>query len=157
MASIQATYALSQYVKTLAYLRADALGATKEWTRPTMARELFIGPSGADVAELWLRVRVWYGYAYVVLSGWEELGLTDPQVDAAIVALRASNSWEILRRFRNATFHLQDDPTTEKLSALLTTGQGVIAVQELDGAQQALDRFFTEWRTRTDLTLADQW
>lgn len=157
MANIQAIYALSQYVRTLSLLRADALAAISDWTMPIMSRELFVGPAGSDVAEMWLRVRVWYGYAYVVLEGWKELGLTDPQVDAAIVALRQSNRWEMLRRFRNANFHLQNDPTTDKFSDLLTTGQGIGAIQQLDRAQLALDQYFAEWRNRTDLTTADHW
>jgi len=49
------------------------------------------------------RLSVFYGLVYVVVEGFEELGLHDPEIDALLTdPLR-----DKLRRYRNAIFHFQ--------------------------------------------------
>jgi len=49
---------------------------------------------------------LWYGVLNVVAEGYEELGLTNPEVDK----LLSQPERDLLRRFRNAVFH----PTSHK-------------------------------------------
>lgn len=51
-----------------------------------------------------------YSGIYLVIEGWQDLGLRDPKIDALI----ASPFVERLRRFRNATFHYQKEPLSLK-------------------------------------------
>lgn len=45
----------------------------------------------------------WYSALYVVCEGWAELGLSDPEVDS----LLQSPNLELLKRYRNGSFHFQ--------------------------------------------------
>lgn len=59
---------------------------------------------------------VWYSLLYVVIESCVELGYHDTEVDAFL-----SNEDYVsrLRRFRNATFHYQEDPFSSKLLEFL--------------------------------------
>ena len=59
---------------------------------------------------------VWYSLLYVVVEGYSEIGYHDAEVDALL-----SNEDYVsrLRRFRNATFHYQEDPLSPKLMEFL--------------------------------------
>jgi hypothetical protein len=48
---------------------------------------------------------LWYGMLYVVIEGWLEAKLSDPEIDR----LLASPNVEFLKRFRNGMFHFQKD------------------------------------------------
>jgi hypothetical protein len=52
-----------------------------------------------------LYMSFWYGELYVVIEGWNELGLCDPAVDALLTSPKV----DLLRRFRNGAFHFQRD------------------------------------------------
>ncbi|MGH9716620.1 MAG: hypothetical protein ACRD4R_07825 [Candidatus Acidiferrales bacterium] len=51
-----------------------------------------------------LMMQVWYGMLYVVIEGWEQSGLTDPEIETLL--LQTANV-DKLRNFRNAVFHYQ--------------------------------------------------
>jgi len=51
------------------------------------------------------RLSVFYGLLYVVIDGFEKLQISDPQLDK----LLDDPNKEVLRRYRNAIFHFQDD------------------------------------------------
>ena len=57
----------------------------------------------------------WYGTLYVVIEGWRELQLTDPAVDT----LLDSPNVELLRRYRNGTFHFQSKYFDERLTEFM--------------------------------------
>ena len=84
-----------------------------------------------------LRLQVFYGLLYVVVDGYSELGCQDRDVDELLTNADFVNA---LRRFRNATFHYQEDPFSEKLLDF-------IAAKGSDdwsrNVYHALDRFFT--------------
>lgn len=46
----------------------------------------------------------WYAGLYVLIEGWKELHLYDPTIDD----LLESNNVDLLRRYRNGTFHFQE-------------------------------------------------
>jgi hypothetical protein len=67
-------------------------------------------PHGGDprafmISKAGLKMCLWYGMLYVVVEGWNESGLLDPEVDR----LLASPNTKLLRRFRNGMFHFQTD------------------------------------------------
>ena len=78
-----------------------------------------------------LRVSVWYALLYVVIEGYREL----KAADAAIDALLADQVMEqALRRFRNATFHFQEDPVGPKLMEFLQAPDSEKWVHQLHAA-----------------------
>jgi len=62
-------------------------------------------PMAFMVSRAGLKMCLWYGMLYVVVEGWRDAGLSDPEVDR----LLASPNTELLRRFRNGMFHFQND------------------------------------------------
>jgi hypothetical protein len=62
-------------------------------------------PMAFMVSKAGLKMCLWYGMLYVVVEGWQEANLSDPEVDR----LLASPNTELLRRFRNGMFHFQTD------------------------------------------------
>jgi len=70
----------------------------------------------AQLHSSFMRLSVWYSLLRVVVEGYQELKLSDPKVDEF---LQKTEYVEALRRFRNAMFHYQADPFSEKLMAFL--------------------------------------
>lgn len=62
------------------------------------------------------RISVFYSLLYVVIEGYRELGSTDEKVDSL---LKQCDFVDALRLFRNATFHYQKAPITEKAMKFL--------------------------------------
>jgi hypothetical protein len=54
--------------------------------------------------ERFMYMSFWYGELYTVIEGWRELKLKDKTVDAL---LADSDMVELLRRYRNGSFHYQ--------------------------------------------------
>jgi len=70
---------------------------------------LSAGPETIFLDDRGLFLSYWYAALYVVVEGWQQLQLSDPEVDA----LLSSPSLDLLRRFRNGVCHYQrnyDDP-----------------------------------------------
>jgi hypothetical protein len=70
----------------------------------------------AQLQSSFMRLSVWYSLLRVVVEGYQELKLSDPEVDEY---LQKTEYVEALRRFRNAMFHYQVDPFSEKLMDFL--------------------------------------
>lgn len=95
--------------------------------------------SGSDEeihAFMWMSY--WYAGLYVVVEGWRELDLRDPEVDQ----LLASANVEPLRRYRNGVFHFQRQYFDERFVGLLADGENV--VNWVRSLNQALGRVFLE-------------
>lgn len=91
---------------------------------------------GEDWNESWLAMSYWYAGLFVVIEGWQELGLHDDEVDR----LLESPNVDLLRRFRNGTFHYQRRYWSEKFVDLIRDGEDVPAwISELN---RMLGRFF---------------
>jgi hypothetical protein len=86
-----------------------------------------------------LYISMFYGTLYVVVEGWRDLGLSDPEVDE----LLNSSNVGLLKRYRHGCFHFQRDYWDDRFMGLLREGEATAAwIQSLHGA---LDRFFEAW------------
>jgi hypothetical protein len=66
----------------------------------------------AEHASMVCRMQVWYALLFVVIEGYRELGFKHEGLDQV---LAQEEYVDLLRRFRNATFHYQPDPLNDKL------------------------------------------
>ncbi len=73
---------------------------------------------------------------FVVVEGFQELGLSDERVEAY---LKSEERVKSLKRFRNATFHYQSNPLSSKLSEFL---DGDPQGEWVRGLAKALQTFF---------------
>jgi hypothetical protein len=55
--------------------------------------------------EAFMYLSYWYAGLYVVCEGWQELRLSNPEIDA----LLTSSHLEVLKRFRHGVYHYQAD------------------------------------------------
>ena len=85
-----------------------------------------------------MRLSVWYALLYVVIEGYQELGLEDEAID---FLLQREDLVDALRRFRNAQFHYQKDPINEKLLIFLEARDSTTWPRELN---QEFKRYFEE-------------
>lgn len=83
-----------------------------------------------------IALSLWYATVYVVIEGWREAQLTDPELDA----LLADDMVRDLRRFRNQTFHYQREYDNPRLLEFL-------------GASDADAQAATDWIRRTHAAL----
>jgi hypothetical protein len=91
--------------------------------------------SREEIIELHAYLGYWYAGLYVVIEGWKELKLNDPEIDK----LLDSRYVDLLRKFRNGMFHFQE--TIEKLYPMdETQGTGKWAEDLTD----AFDRYFSQ-------------
>ena len=86
-----------------------------------------------------LYMSYWYGGLYVVIEGWRELELTDESVDR----LLESPNVDLLRRFRNGTYHFQKQYFDSRFLDLIVEGENV--VQWVRGVREAFSQFFLNW------------
>lgn len=89
----------------------------------------------AQAHSSFMRLSVWYALLQIVVEGYRELELTDPEVDFFL----ANEDYVIsLRRFRNAMFHYQENPFSNKLLEFLELDDGEWA----RGLNAAFKRYF---------------
>ena len=67
----------------------------------------------------------WYGSLYVVIEGWHRLNLHDDKIDE----LLKSPNVALLKRYRNAAFHYQDEWLHSKLTDFCGSPDGVTWVR----------------------------
>ena len=84
------------------------------------------------------RLTVWYALLQVVVEGYLKLDISDAQIDNILATKGMADS---LRRFRNALFHFQEDPFSEKLLHFLTTPDSEVWVHQLN---RAFENFFRQ-------------
>lgn len=65
-----------------------------------------------------ISMSLWYATVYVVIEGWRESKLVDPELDA----LLADSHVDRLRRFRNQVFHYQREYDNPRLLEFLGEG-----------------------------------
>ena len=75
--------------------------------------------TSADGFYVAMYMSLWYGCLYIVIEGWRGLGLGDQEIDAL---LRSPNV-DLLRTYRNATFHYQKEYLHEKFMTFLREGE----------------------------------
>lgn len=88
--------------------------------------------------EATLYMSYWYSGLYVVIEGWKELGLHDPSIDALLM----SPNVDLLRRYRNGTFHFQSNYMDSRFRQFVEEGiEPATWVRELN---QQFGRFFLQ-------------
>ena len=85
---------------------------------------------------MFLALSVWYALLYVVIEGYQKMGLCDEGVDAV---LAQEEYVDVLRRFRNGIFHYQQNPIPEKVLGFLAMEQSENWIRDLNSA---FDAFF---------------
>ena len=101
------------------WLAADAVKQFLFAAIPVDEKRTILPKDLIDVAQVWsamLRLGVFYALMYVVVEGYRELDCHDPAVDELLAETEYVDAF---RRFRNATFHYQDDPISPKLLEFL--------------------------------------
>lgn len=89
-------------------------------------------------ASLMARISVWYSLLYVVIEGYRDLKQNFQPLDDVLAKEDYVN---LLRLFRNATFHYQEDPLSEKLLGFLAKPDSESWIRSLD---QQLQAFFMQ-------------
>jgi hypothetical protein len=87
---------------------------------------------------VFLTLSVYYALLYVVVEGYREIGLEDESINTVL-----SNGEYVgnLRRFRNATFHVQKAPISAKMMEFLKQKDSERWIRDLD---HALRGFFAK-------------
>lgn len=80
-------------------------------------------------ASMLCRIFVWYALLYVVVEGYREIGDKYEPLDQL---LGKEEYVDLLRLFRNATFHYQKDPLTEKLIGFLAKEDSESWIRDLN-------------------------
>jgi hypothetical protein len=119
--------------------------------------------SRAKRFDYFLYLRVWIGFLYVVVEGFEELPIGETIIEHGGLFLDLTESYEnicrlsvlhknSLRLFRNAIFHYQRDPA--KILQFLEPNVGRIEwAEELHGQ---LAQFFSQYRIKRTVVYALQ-
>jgi hypothetical protein len=72
--------------------------------------------------ELFMYMSYWYAGLYVVIEAWRDLELTDTRIDE----LLKSPNVDLLRIYRNATFHYQEEYEDKKFRAFMEKGMAAV-------------------------------
>lgn len=81
----------------------------------------------------------WYAALYVVIEGWQKLGLHDDEVDE----LLASENVELLKLYRHSVFHFHEDYFNRHLTLPFIEGDATVTwVRELSSE---FGRWFLAW------------
>ena len=86
-----------------------------------------------------LYLSLWYGCLYVVIEGWNQLGLEDETIGI----LLESPNIPLLRRYRNAVFHYQRNYSDTRWLELIQEGEKVATW--IRALNQEFGRFFLQW------------
>jgi hypothetical protein len=110
--------------------------------KPAEARFLKgMSPAFAELAlkaSKFNRIMVWYALLYVVVEGYRELNISYPPLNEVL----AEGEYDsLLRRFRNATFHYQENPFSAKLVDFLEKPESESWIQ---GLNRQLEAFFLD-------------
>lgn len=94
--------------------------------------------------EFMMYMSLWYGMLYVVIEGWKELELTDDENQ--ITDLIKSNNVNLLKRYRNATFHYQKEYNNIKFEEFFREKTTVNWVRQIN---KELGRWFLNYYKHT--------
>jgi len=92
-----------------------------------------------EIQRWFMHLSYWYAGLYVVCEGWQELKLTDPDIDR----LLASSYLDVLRRYRNGVFHYQQDYFDVRIREGIKAGEPFR--QWLDELMQHFNRYLNDW------------
>jgi len=83
---------------------------------------------------LWAALTVWYSLLYVIVEGYQELKLHDDEIANL---LSDEGKVNLLRLFRNATFHYQEEPLSPKMRGFIEAEGGSKWIHALNRAFRA--------------------
>jgi len=78
--------------------------------------------AGAEI-EATLYMSYWYGGLYVVIEGWQQLGLSDRSIDE----LLCSSNVKLLKRYRHGVFHFQKNYFDERFVEFMRDGKDAVS------------------------------
>jgi hypothetical protein len=87
----------------------------------------------------WMYLSYWYAGLYVVCEGWQELKLSDPEIDA----LLKSPHLGVLKRFRHAVYHFQPDYFDKRFMNAFVLGEDFD--EWVEALTHAFARYFGAW------------
>ncbi len=112
--------------------------------------------------EAYMYMSYWYGGLYVVAEGWEDLGLSDSEIDTLLdtptgrKVERPANKFsgatadvvdetvlDVLRRYRNGAFHYQRNYLDDRFVDFMKVEDSASWARTLN---RAFGRYFLEWR-----------
>lgn len=75
-----------------------------------------------------LYLSFWLSELYVVIEGWEELGLTDSTVD---IFLKSTDNIKLLKRYRNGVFHFKKKFFDDRFTNFIIKDDSLIWARDL--------------------------
>lgn len=94
-------------------------------------------------------IAYWYSALYVVVEGWEELGLSHPDINQHL----DNPHKDVLRRFRNGVFHFQRNWQDDRF---------LVFIDDVEGAHRwavrlasLFESFFRTWEA--DVSVMNEW
>ncbi|SRR6266480_1742132 len=126
-------HALHRYLIWSIHMREQclALKATENVPEDSMGKRLWL-------IRPFMYLALWLALLYVVVEGYQSLGLRDPVIDSMLT----SRNVDVLRRFRNGAFHYQRDYFDRRFTDVFSSEEvGDWSVQLHDEFR----RFFIEW------------
>ncbi|WP_082551972.1 hypothetical protein [Massilia sp. Root351] len=132
------------------WIVADAVRVVlKQKTVTPIQEEEYIKKFGIEYvafgehASMICRMQVWYSLLYVVIEGYQELLNKFPDIRFKPLdeVLAVGEYVDLLRRFRNATFHFQADPLNAKLIDFLEKKDSEVWIGDLN---RKLSAFFIQ-------------
>ena len=103
-------------------------------------------PNGQFEIESNLYMSYWYAALYVVIEGWQELGLKDDKIDTFLDSPNIS----LLRRYRNGVFHFQSDYYDERFLGFIR--DGIKCVEWIRNLNLEFGRYFLSWFEQKNAT-----
>lgn len=92
-----------------------------------------------EIQQWFMHLSYWYSGLYVVCEGWQELRLTDPDVDR----LLQSPYLDVLRRYRNGVFHYQPEYLDIRIKEAIQSGEPF--QKWVDDLMQHFKRYLDDW------------
>jgi hypothetical protein len=106
---------------------ADAIRYAARRSNKAIPKSLSV----VDQHSRFMVVQVWYALLYVVVEGYRDFQLSDPDIDALLAQTEMVNA---LRLFRNSMFHPQENPLSEKHTKFLYRERTEVWIRQLDRA-----------------------
>ena len=132
-----ATFTLHRY-----YIWANAMRTHMEPRVLAYGKQLEANPDNlmtVEGIESTMYMSYWYGGLYVVVEGWNELKLSDPEIDR----LLTSPNVDLLKKYRNGVFHFQKNYFDNRFIGFMRDGHNV--VEWVHRLSRAFGRYFLEW------------
>jgi hypothetical protein len=96
-----------------------------------------------EAGRAFMYLSYWYAGLYVVCEGWQELRLSNPEVDV----LLKSPHLDVLKRFRHGVYHYQADYFDKRFMDAFVLGEDFD--HWIESLTHAFAAYFTEWTRST--------